>query len=170
MRSRKPRAGWLPSWWIQWMDANRCGDRGAMPSPVRYRMAVSIQLQTEMNVDGAGGMGDSAHRNEVRAGFGIGADGIERDASRKLYRRALVDDAHPFARFFRAEIVKQKFLCAGCQSFVEFVARANFNLHRQQRVFDRGERSVNASRGCDVIVLDQHRVVQSHTMIGDAAG
>ncbi len=76
----------------------------------------------------------------------------------------------PFARFFRAEIVKQKFLCAGCQSFVEFGARANFNLHRQQRVFDRGERSVNASRGCDVIVLDQHRVVQSHAMIGDAAG
>src|SRR5260370_2237895 len=164
MRSRKPRAGWLPSWWIQWMDANRCGDRGAMPSPVRYRMAVSIQLQTEMNVDGAGGMGDSAHRNEVRAGFGVGAYGLERDAARKLYSCALVDNENPLFGFFGTEIIEQKFFRAGRQSFIEFGAGANLNLHRQQRVLDRGERGANAPRGGAVIVLDQHRGVQSHAM------
>src|SRR5260370_27558761 len=143
------------------MDTNRCGDRGATPSPVRYRMASSVQLQTEMNVDGAGGVRDRAHRYEIGTGFGVGSDGLERDATRQLDRGPLADDANPFARFFRTEIVEQKFLRPRRQGFIKFGARTNFNLHRQQRVFDRGERGAYASRGGGVIVLDHHPLLTS---------
>src|SRR5260370_36516148 len=95
------------------MDTNRCGDRGATPSPVRYRMASSVQLQTEMNVDGAGGVRDRAHRYEIGAGFGVGSYGLERDATRELDRGPLADDAKPFAPLFGTRVCEEKVLRPG---------------------------------------------------------
>src|SRR5258708_35000649 len=108
------------------MDTNRCGDRGATPSPVRYRMAWSVQLQTEMNVDGAGGVRDRAHRYEIGAGFGVGSGGLGRDGTRQLDRGPLADDAHPFTRLFRTETCEQEVLLAGRQGLVKFGARTHF--------------------------------------------
>src|SRR5579864_7858931 len=78
---------------------------------------MSGELQVEVNVDGSDRMCDGADGDEVRAGFGVGAHGIEGDAARKFDRRSAGYVVDPFFGVGGAKIVEQQFLGAALQGF-----------------------------------------------------
>ena len=113
-------------------------------------------------------MGDRADGDEVGFGFGVGADGVERDAAGEFGGGAAVDVADPFSGFRRGEVVEEEALCAAGEGFVEFGAGADFDFGGLG--LDTFEGGTDATGGGDVIVLDEDGVVQTKTVVGDAAG
>ena len=110
-----------------------------------------------------------ADRDEIGAGFGVRADGFERDSAGKFDCGAAVDVADPFTGFGWSEIIEQQMRGAAGERFVELGARAHFDLDRNAGMFHSIQCRAHAARGRDVIVLDENRVEESHAMIGDAA-
>ena len=130
-----------------------------------------MQLQAEADVHGAGGVGDGAGGDEVGAGLGVGADGLERDAAGELDLGAAGDLADPLGGFGGRQVVEQEMVGAAVQRFAQFRAGADFDLDRQVRATRaRSMALAHSARRGDVVVLDQNRVVEAHAVVGDAAG
>src|SRR5437660_12761311 len=77
----------------------------SMRRPGRRRRMVSrsigmlFELQSKVDVDGAGRVRDGATGDEVSAGLGVGADVFERDAAGEFDLGAAIDVLDPLAGF-----------------------------------------------------------------------
>ena len=120
-------------------------------------------------------MGQRPHRNEVHAGFSVGAYVLQRDSARGFQRHGEIEFADPLDRLtnlVRRHVVQQHRLGAMFQYPIEFLQRADlyFNLLRAAPIvqcsFDGLDR---APRQSNVIVLDQHTVAEIEAMIMAAA-
>ena len=81
---------------------------------------------------------------------------------------AAIDKPNPFLRLLRGEVVEQQVRGAACQSFVQFIDRADFDLDRKSGLPCIFDCLADSARGRDVIVLDQDRVKESHAVVGHA--
>src|ERR1017187_7795700 len=87
----------------------------------------SYQLQAEAQVHGAGGMGDSAGRDEIGAHIGVVAHVGEGDAAGEFHLGAAGDFADPIGGLVGGEVVQQEVLRAAFQGPVEFLAGADLD-------------------------------------------
>ena len=69
--------------------------------------------------------------DEVGAGLGVGADGLERDAAGEFDLGAAGDFADPVGGFGGREVVEQQVGGAAVQGLAQFLAGADFDLDRQ---------------------------------------
>src|SRR5262249_13597946 len=107
----------------------------------------------------------------VGAGFGVGADGFERDAAAQFDLSAASDFGDPVSGFGGGEVIEEEGRGAGIEGFAELFAGAHFDFGGGAAggagSLDGGAHSAG---GGDVIVLDQDRVVEAHAVIVGAAG
>src|SRR5262249_10239370 len=124
------------------------------------------QLQAEGDVHGSCGVGDGAGGDVVGAGFGVGADGFERDAAAQFDLSAASDFGDPVSGFGGGEVIEEEVRGAGIEGFAELFAGAHFDFGGASAggagSLDGGAHSAG---GGDVIVLDQDRVVEAHAVI-----
>ena len=123
------------------------------------------------DVHGAGRVGDGAGGDEIGAGFGVGADVLERDAAGEFDFGAAGDLSDPVARLRGREVVEQQVGGARSQRVAQFFARPDLDFDGQAGGGAGGGDGFAHSPGRgDVVVLDQNRVVKAHAVVGDAAG
>src|ERR1051326_1421711 len=102
----------------------------SMRRPGRRRRMVSssmgmlFELQSKVDVDGAGRVRDRAAGDEVCPCFGIGTDVFKRDAAGQLDLRATVNVPYPLGGFGRCQIIEQQMTRAGSECFIE-IGRAS---------------------------------------------
>ena len=66
------------------------------------------------------GVGDGAGRDEIGSGFGVGADGFERDAAGEFDCGAAGNFADPRSGFGGSEVIEEEVVGAGVEGFTEF--------------------------------------------------
>src|SRR5436853_5900098 len=105
-------------------------------------------------------MSDRAGGDEIGAGEGVVTDVVQRDAPRELDFGSAGGDPDPLGGLGGREVVDQQMRGAGVERFEELFPGPYFDFDRQQRGVTRGvDRSADATRGGDVVVLDENRVV-----------
>ena len=80
-------------------------------------------------------MGQGTYANEVNALLGIVADGIERNAARRLCLKAMVDDVNGLLSVRNGEVVEHNTVNAAVvEHLLKFLKRAHLNLNLQVKV------------------------------------
>ncbi len=82
----------------------------------------------------------------------------------------LADEIDLYRGLLRRQVVQQQPRRSQFERFFDLGARADFDFDRLTGRLGPFDRLAHASREANMIVLDQHRVVQTHAMIHDAAG
>ena len=127
-------------------------------------------LQAEADVHGASRVRDGAGRDEIGAGFGVGADGVEGDAAGEFDLGTAGDLAHPIGGFGGGEVVEQQVGGAAIERFAQLFPRAYFDLDGQAGGAGPPDGIADAAGRRDVIVLDQDGVVEAHAVVRGSAG
>src|SRR5208282_3190078 len=116
-------------------------------------------------------VGEETDRDEIDAGFGIGANAFEADATGALdgYApsgfRATLNGA---TNVFDVHVVEQDGLCTDVQGLFQFVKIAELDLDwlRAPAIADGPvKRGNDATRQCDVVVLDKNPVGKIETVV-----
>ncbi len=95
-------------------------------------------------------MGDCAAGDEVRAGFGVGTDAVEIDASGEFDGCSAGDNSNPFFRLLRGEIVEEQVGRSAFERFVQLVGSADLDFYRESGLLRVRDRLTDAagSRRC----------------------
>src|SRR5205823_6091109 len=97
-------------------------------------------------------VGDGAGGDEIGAGFGVGADVIQRDTSGQLDGSASGNLANGGGGLGGRKIVEEEMARAVIEGFAEFSRRANLDFDWQIGMLASGiQRFANASGGGDVV-------------------
>src|SRR5262249_29453782 len=89
------------------------------------------------------------------------------DASRSLELRAAGDEFHRLAYLLGAHVVEQDSRRTAVEGFVDLRERLGLDLDRQpvDAALERRERRADAARDAEVVLLDEHAVVEAGTMV-----
>ena len=117
-------------------------------------------------------MGQCTHGDEVDTLLGIVANGIERDATRRLCLVATCDDIDSLLRIGHAEVVEHDTIDATMiQYLLKLVERTDLNLNLQVealllQVCVTAVDSINdATSKVDVVILEQNHVEETYAMV-----
>ena len=119
------------------------------------------------DVEGARAVCQRADRDEVDAGLGDGADGVERDAAGGLELRAAGDERDRLAQLVGRSCCRAGSTSAPASSASRTcVERVALDLDRQaRRPCARRDGVGDAAGDPQVVVLDQHRVVEPEAVV-----
>src|SRR5262245_23551390 len=122
----------------------------------------------EAHVECGGAVGEPADRDQVDAGGGNGGRGCRRDTARGLGDRPAADDGNGPAELFGQHVVEQHRIDAGSERLLQLGERIDLDLDLDQ-VADAAARApdgrLDAAGRRNVVVLDEHRVVEAEAVV-----
>ena len=117
-------------------------------------------------------MCERADRDHIDAALCNRAHRLEIDATGGLALHAAANHSHGFAQHRRVHIVEEHNISAFRDDFAQLIKRIDFNLNFHEMAdgrFRRAQRWHDAARNSNVIILDQHRIIEAKPMIGATA-